>query len=607
MNSDSKFQIALSLPRIRLLCGLSLFLTTMLASPAFPSQLDSILKEESLPGVAWATIDANTVETGGNGYAELADERPMTAATKVQVGSVTKTLVAVGVLRLVSTGQLSLDTNVEQLLPELHWDNPWHAETPVTVRHLLEHTAGIDNLRMWQFLNTNVTADTPLTDAFPPNHEHLLQIRTRPGSQYSYSNMGYAMLGLVIEHVSAERYEDYLAREILEPLGMHDSSFRYIVQSQDSRLAMGYLEAGIAQSSVTMFLRPAGQFTTTADDMQRLLRFFLGNGMVDGKEIIAAEYLDSLGTPSTTDAYLAGLPMGHGLALATRDRHGVLGECHPGETFGFRAYLCVFREQSKAFFYAVNADSENADYERLNRYFIEQIDVAPVSAIPRVPTDRLDEYTGLYQLAPSNMAQFAWLDWMFNSLWLSVDQHRGGLVMHSLQGPERLLLPLGDGLFRAADRRLASHIFFGTGNEVLSYGLTTWRKASPLLLCLGWVSLILGALGLLYIALKGLWSILSGRLLENKAILPPWLCLMAFALPVYLYTTQPFLRFGEVTAASLILATLSVLLPLSLCLSWYQLAQSQNPSRANLYAVIASLQLCLVLLSQGVLPVVFWR
>jgi CubicO group peptidase (beta-lactamase class C family) len=152
----------------------------------------------------------------------------MTAATKVQVGSVTKVLVALGVLRLVAADQLDLDSDVEQLLPELPWDNPWRATTPITVQHLLEHTAGLDNIRMWQFLNTQVTADTPLTKAFPDSHNGLLQIRTRPGTQYSYSNMGYAILGLVIERVIADRYEGYLAREILDPLGMHDSSFHFI-------------------------------------------------------------------------------------------------------------------------------------------------------------------------------------------------------------------------------------------------------------------------------------------------------------------------------------------------------------------------------------------
>jgi CubicO group peptidase (beta-lactamase class C family) len=588
-------------------CGLLLLLASALATATSPDVLETVLWEESLPGVVWATVDGEAVQTGGKGYAELEDARPMTATTKVQVGSVTKILVALGVLRLVAAQQLDLDSDVEQLLPGLPWDNPWRAKTPVTVRHLLEHTAGLDNIRMWQFLNTQVTADTPLTAAFPENHHSLLRIRTRPGTQYSYSNMGYAILGLVIERVTADRYEDYLARELLAPLGMHDSSFHFITQNQDSRLAMGYLEAGIAQRSVPMFLRPAGQFTTTADDMRQLLRFLLGNGNVNGRELIAPQHLDRLGTPSTTDALRSGLPMGHGLALATRDRYGVLGECHPGETFGFRAYLCVFREQGKGFFYAVNADSENADYERLTRYFIEQLDVLPVSEAPAAPSASLGAYAGVYGLAPSNMAEFAWLDWMFNSIWLSVDERRGGLVMQSLQGSERLLLPLGDGLFRDANRRVASHVFFGDSNEKLSNGLTTWSKASPLLLCLGWLSLSLGFLGLLYLVLKGSWSLFTGRTTANSAILPPWLCLMALALPAYLYSTQSFLRFGEVTAASLLLAVLSVLLPLSLCFSWYYLARSDSRSVADLCAVTASLQLCLVLVSQGVLPLIFWR
>jgi hypothetical protein len=205
------------------------------------------------------------------------------------------------------------------------------------------------------------------------------------------------------------------------------------------------------------------------------------------------------------------------------------------------------------------------------------------------------------------MAQFAWLDWMFNSVWLGVDQGLGGLVVHSLQSPERILLPLGGGLFRDSDRRIASHVFFGDGNEQLSNGLMTWRKASPLLLCFGWTSFSLGALGLFYIVLKGSWLMLRGRSLASPAILPPWLCMIALAMPAYLYTKQSFLRFGEATAASLLLAVLSVFLPLSLCFSGYYLARRHDRSAVDLCAVIASLQLCLVLFSQGLIPLVFWQ
>mgnify|MGYP006279981625 CR=1 FL=1 len=592
--------------RLACVCGLLLTLPSTATGSAGPDELQSILTGESLPGVVWATVDANSQETGGTGYAELSAARPMTAATRVQVGSITKTLVALGVLQLVSAGELRLSTDVEQLLPGLNWDNPWRREAPITVRNLLEHTAGLDNIRLWQFLNTTVGKDTPLVKAFPTHQEHLLRVRSRPGSQYSYSNMGYALLGLVIERVTSERYEDYLARELLHPLGMHDSSFHFVTQDTDARLAMGYLDGSTPQASVPMFLRPAGQFTTTANDMQRLLRFLLGNGSVGGKELVASGYLDRLGTPSTTDAFRAGLHMGHGLALAARDRHGVLGECHPGTTFGFRAQLCVFRAQEKAFFYAVNADSERADYERLTAHFIDRIAVEAAARSPelRLP---LDAYTGLYELAPANMAQFAWLDWMFNSVWLAADPKRGGLVMHTLQRPERLLLPMGDGLFRDADRRVASHVVFGVEETLLSNGLTTWRKASTVKLFLAWASLTAGVLGLLYIVVRGIWLLLGGRLLANGAIAPPWVCLIAFTLPVFLYGRQSFLQFGERTEAGLLLAGLSAALPLALGIALYGIYRSPVRPLLDLCAVLAGLQLCVVLLWQGVLPIVFWR
>ncbi len=354
--------------RVWLFSALFLLFSPLPAKAAATVDLEGLLAEESLPGVVWSTVDAGVEQSGGAGFADMARGLPMSPRTKVQVGSVTKTLVALGILHLVTAGQLDLDSQVERLVPELHWRNPWREESPITVRHLLEHTAGLDNIRMWQFLNTNITGDTPLKDAFPANHEHLLRVRTRPGSQYSYSNMGYAILGIVIERVTSQRYEDYLARVLLEPLDMKDSSFRFITQDRDEPLAMGYLDNGVPQPSVPLLLRPAGQFTTTADDMLRLLRFLLGSGSIAGETLIASKYLAKLGTPSTTDAYRSGLRIGHGLALATRDRHGVLGECHPGTTFGFRAHLCVFRAQEKAFFFAVNADIETADYERFTAF-----------------------------------------------------------------------------------------------------------------------------------------------------------------------------------------------------------------------------------------------
>jgi hypothetical protein len=388
---------------------------------------------------------------------------------------------------------------------------------------------------------------------------------------------------------------------------MDNSSFFFITQAQDSTLAMGYLDDGVTQRSVPMFLRPAGQFTTTAGDMQRLLEFLLGDGSLNGQVFIAPEHMDSLATPSTTDASLAGLSLGHGLALALRDRHGVVGGCHPGQTFGFRAQLCLFPEEGKAFFYAINADDESADYERFTEYFIRRIDIQPYPEVPVATNVGLAKYSGLYELAPANMAEFAWLDWMFNSVWLSEDPERNGLVMRSLQGQPRLLLPLGEGLFRDSQRSMASHVFVGDDSRVLSYGLVSWQRASLLSLCLAWLSLVLGALGLLYIVVRGFWLLFRGPSVARSTILWPWLCLMAFSFPIYLYSRQSYLQFGELTMASAALAALSALLPLCLMYSLYRWWTHRERRLFDMGALLVSFQLCLVLLYQGVLPLVFWQ
>ena len=116
-----------------------------------------------------------------------------------------------------------------------------------------------------------------------------LRVRARPGSRYAYSNMGYGLLGMVIEKVTGQPYERYLDAQLLQPLGMADSTFTFVTQTgaqADPRLAMGYFEHGVAQPAVPQYLRPAAQFTTTAADMGKLAHFLMGDGKLQGKRFI---------------------------------------------------------------------------------------------------------------------------------------------------------------------------------------------------------------------------------------------------------------------------------------------------------------------------------
>ena len=114
------------------------------------------LREEGLAGAVWSEVrDDGAISTGAAGLSNAASKAAMQADTRVQVGSVAKVGVALGVLRLVTENRLALDTPLAQVLPGLKLKNPWQGSDPVRIRHLLDHTSGLDNVRFWQAFSSN--------------------------------------------------------------------------------------------------------------------------------------------------------------------------------------------------------------------------------------------------------------------------------------------------------------------------------------------------------------------------------------------------------------------------------------------------------------------
>ncbi|MEG0886185.1 MAG: serine hydrolase domain-containing protein, partial [Janthinobacterium sp.] len=154
------------------------------AGPTLEAEFAAGLKDEGLAGAVWSEVlPDGTVKVGASGLRDAAKQIPMQADTRMQVGSVGKVALALGVLRLVSEDKLTLDTPLQQVLPEVALRNPWLASDPVRIRHLLAHTSGIDNVRFWQAFSLNPAPDTPLAEAFDGGG-NLLRVRARPGSRY---------------------------------------------------------------------------------------------------------------------------------------------------------------------------------------------------------------------------------------------------------------------------------------------------------------------------------------------------------------------------------------------------------------------------------------
>ena len=571
------------------------------------------LQEEGLAGAVWSEVRADgSVKLGAAGLANAASQTPMQANTRVQVGSVAKIGVALGVMRLVTENRLALDTPLVQILPQLKLKNPWQASDPVRIRHLLEHTSGLDNIRFWQAFSTHPQPDTPLLEALSGGGS-LLRVRVRPGSRYAYSNMGYGLLGMVIEKVTGQPYERYLDSQVLAPLGMTDSTFAFVTQtgkSADARLAMGHFEHGVTQAAVPVYLRPAGQLTTTAQDMAKLAQFLLGDGSAQGAPLIAPALMQMLSQPAGTEAAQAGLEAGHGLALATRDRHNVVGECHPGTTVGFRAMLCIYPEQKSAYFIGFNTDAETADYERFNRLLMRDLELPlrPPTA-HGTPAPTVENWQGVYVPAPSSMASMAWVDAVFN--FVRVKWDGDSLFLIPFQGEPKELEPVGGFLFRASDRSAPSHVLMqADGRHVLSDGLHSYERVSMLRMLVLWGSLALGMLGLLYVLLAGLWRAAKRTLNRRDHLFAPLLSVLALLLPLPFFYFQSFLRLGDITVASVLMAVVTGALPLAIAFGLARCWRSRGTGtleKLDWIGLLAAFQLLLVLAWWGLLPLRIWQ
>jgi CubicO group peptidase (beta-lactamase class C family) len=584
------------------------------ADPGLRGEMEAILAEEQLVGIAWAMVNSDgVVSVDAAGLRDNRNQVDFTVGTRLHVGSITKTLVATGVLRLATSGAIDLDAPVTRYLPDLAFENPWGERSPVTVRHLLDHTAGLDDARLWQMFSENAEPNTPLASTFA-QATSLLEIRSEPGSQFSYSNMGYTLLGMVIETVTGERYEAYLDANLLAPLSMHNSTFEFTTQEgaeRDPTLAWGHVDDGSRYPAAPIFLRPAGQFTTTVGDMATFASFLMGDGTLNGTRFIDQSLMNSRGIPTGTRAADQGLIAGYALGLGRRDRHGVISYCHGGNIVGFSAMLCLYPDQGKAFFYSVNTDSETADYSRFQSRLIEALAIEEASEPPTSqPAADIADWHGYYILSPGRFAMFEYLDTVFGYIRISDDA--GMLAMTSLQQDSRTLRPLGGYAFSANDRATQSHVFLrqNEGGYLISDGFQTYQKVSALYLIAHWASVLLGLAGMIWLALAGLYSLIRhpGKLLA-KPEAPAFIAICLLALPVPFFLGQSFMALGDFTLASGLLALVTLILPIGMILTIARaMLTDGNAALRTLHGIMAVfvLQWCVVLAGAGLLPMRLW-
>lgn len=571
------------------------------------ADVQKILLSERLAGATWSLVDGAEVHIGAAGTRDAARGTAMRVGDRVHVGSITKTLVALGLLRLASEGRINLDAPVSALLPEIAFRNRWEETDPVRIRHLLDHTAGLEDARLWQMFSMRVSPDDPLAAVFARDAS-VLHVRTPPGNRFSYSNIGYGLAGLVIERVTGVRYEKWLAEQLLAPLGMRDSSFGFVSQTgpaRDALLAWGHQDDLTPVAAMPIALRPAGQFTTTAQDMAILARFLMGDGSLGDSVFIRSDLLRAMGRPSGTQAARAGLDTGYALGLVRRDRGGAIGLCHAGDIVGYHAMLCVYPEQQKAFFVSINTDSESADYAQVDAAMMQALELTPSRQADAASTVDISPWLGRYVPAPSRFAIQRYPDLLTGSVSLGRDHF--GLAVTPFMGSPQRLAPAGGHLLKAAGRAAPSHVLLrdADGTPMLSQGTRSFRKTGPLLLAWLWGTFALGTTGAVHFAIVA--PILARR--RGSAMIGPGTAGVFGVLgAVSLLGFQPFGNLGDPTATNIVIAFATLSLPIAML--WQAITEGTKRRtywRLNMAASLAVLLLCVVLMIYGLIPLMLWR
>ncbi len=574
------------------------------------------LAEENLVGATWSLVYPDRTVLGAAGLKNVSRNVPMSPHDRVQVASVAKTLIATGILQLVTRGLIELDAPVTRYLDDVPFDNPWQSTSPLLVRHLLDHSGGLDDARMWQVFSLRARPDAPLRDGLVRG-EGPVRIRHRPGDRFSYSNSGFLLLGMIIEAVTHERYERWLDRELLAPLGMKRSTFGFVTQTGpagDTTLAMGHFDLRTTSAAVPIRVRPASQFTTTAADMAAFLRFLMSDGQVEGRVFIDSALLRGMGKPVTTEAARSGLPGGYAFGLMRRDRHGAVGLCHFGNVGTFRAAICLYPELQRAFFISHNADPEDGNFDRFDRMLIQALEVSSPRLQPAAqPGVNPREWEGPYLARPSRFEQFAYLDELGGLTRVRWDG--SALRLLPVQGSGRVLTPVGGALFRGDDRSQATHVLTHStdGRPIIADGLRTLERINPLPIYALWASAVAGILGLLYVLIIGGFRSLSAlrkRRWLSEPLIWPTLCLGLLIIAPALYLTQSFLAIGDPTLANLTIAMLTGALPFTLLVAAGHHLRTRFTSRAarlDMLAVAGAIQWCVVLAAWGMLPLTLWR
>ena len=292
--------------------------------------------------------DGKVLLQKGYGYSDVAAKTPVLPdLTLFRTGSIGKLFTWTAVMQLVEQHKLDLDRDVNDYLD---FKIPAKFGKPITLRNLLQHTAGFEDHGKYGFVG-NTRDQISIGNYLKHNMPARL---FAPGEYPAYSNYGATLAGYIVQRVSGEPYAQYIQRHIFAPLGMDHSSLQQPLPPNLARnMSKGYrVASGQPEKFELVNIAPAGGGSNTGADMARFMLAHLNNGKLGAAEILQSRTAELMHRQS----FQATPPLpGFALGFYHEDRNGHNIIAHEGDTNLFHSDLELFLDDGVGFFVAVNS------------------------------------------------------------------------------------------------------------------------------------------------------------------------------------------------------------------------------------------------------------
>jgi len=341
------------------------------------------------PGCAAAvSLSGEVVFEKAFGLAELEHNVPNTPQTIFESGSVAKQFTAAALVLLQQDGKLSLDDPVKKHIPEL----PDYG-SPLTIRHLLNHTSG---LRDWGAVlsltgagrGERVISQDLALDVI--THQRALDFK--PGSEYSYSNSGYNLAAIIVERVSKQKFPAFVEERLFKPIGMKNSSWRDDYQRIVPGRAQGYARQGNGPWRLNMpFMNVygnGGMLTTVGDWMK-------WNAMLDSQSL-GAPLVSALETQGVLND---GRKIAYALGLSVAKYKGMKDVSHGGATAGYQTFLTRYPDNKVSVGVMCNGTSPSAGgiAESITEEIFGPFPEPAKTETAKVSEDELQKFVGIWR------------------------------------------------------------------------------------------------------------------------------------------------------------------------------------------------------------------